>query len=123
MNARDRVYAGLRPHDRGMQPRFERRGLAAFDDFTFQIHREKVVLRDQVETDSGRHQEKVGGRDTSADMAECFDEFLRARIRQALTTSFFSWPIVSILLLLKMENFTLYYVLPFQGKSELRMKN
>jgi small ligand-binding sensory domain FIST len=59
-----------------MEPSFGRSRMVAFDHFAVEIHGEKFVLRDLIEADPRRHQEKIRIKNAGADMTKSLNQFL-----------------------------------------------
>src|SRR5216684_4088576 len=59
-----------------MKPSFGRRGMGAFDPFSFKVHGQKIFLAHEREADPWRQEKKLASGDAGADVAKSLHQFL-----------------------------------------------
>src|SRR5262245_17643482 len=76
VNPRYRIDSRFSFHDGRMEPSFRRGRIVAFDHFAVEIRGEKLLLRNQGESNPWRYQEKIRIGYTRANMTESLDQVL-----------------------------------------------
>ena len=76
MNSCNRIDARISFHDGGVKPSFERGGIFALDDLSFEVHGKKLVFSNQREANSWCYEKEIRIGNSNANMTKSHDQFL-----------------------------------------------